>query len=97
MADAIPFHSPDTAPFIYFDLTAACGTIGGAIQIELASRILVPTEDGGARAEFVVTGRLRCSPTALGALRETIDKSFELLKQAQEQPGGAPVAASKLN
>jgi hypothetical protein len=89
-----PFHSPDTAPFIYFDVAPTFGTAAGAIQIELASRTLVPTEDGKVRAELVVTGRLRCSPTAIADLRQAIDKALELLKQVQEQPSGGPSAAA---
>ena len=93
-----PFHSPDTAPFIYFDLVPTFGTMAGAIQIELAARTLIPLEDGSTRPEFVVTGRLRCSPTAIMSLRDAIDKSLELLKQLQEQPSPAAAsAASKLN
>jgi hypothetical protein len=98
MADPLPpFHSPDGAPFIYFDIAPTYGTMAGAIQIELASRVLIPTEDGRTRAEFVVTGRLRCSPVAIANLREAIDKSLELLKQIQEQPAGAAAAGGKLN
>ena len=91
-------HSPDTSPFIYFDLAIAHGTIGGVVQIELASRTLVPVKDGSTKLEFVVTGRLRCSATAIHSLRQAIDKAFELLRQAQGQPGqGTATSGGKLN
>jgi hypothetical protein len=91
-------HSSDTSPFIYFDLAIAHGTIGGAIQIELASRTLVPVKDGSTKVEFVVTGRLRCSANAIHSLRLAIDKALELLRQAQGQPGeGGPTSSGMLN
>jgi hypothetical protein len=93
-----PFHSADLAPFIYFDLAVTYGTMAGAIQIELAARTLVPVEDGSTRPEFVITGRLRCSPAAISSLRDAIDRTLELLRQVQEQPGSADKApAGRLN
>jgi hypothetical protein len=89
-----PLHSPDTAPFIYFDVAPTLGTMAGAIQIELAARTLVPSEGGKVRAEYVVTGRLRCSPAAAAALRQAIDKALDLLKQLQETSGASTAAAA---
>jgi hypothetical protein len=90
-----PFHSPDTAPVIYFDIAPTFGVMAGAVQIELATRVLVPVEDGNTRAEFVVTGRLRCSPAAIADLKQAIERSLEMLKQIQEQPAGStPTAAA---
>jgi hypothetical protein len=88
-----PYKNADSAPFVYFDIAPVFGTMAGAIQIELASRILSPTDDRKIATEFVTTGRLRCSPAAARELREAIDKSLELLAQSQE----APVVAGKLN
>jgi hypothetical protein len=82
------------APFIYFDIVAAHGTMNGAIQIELASRILVATQDGGVTPKFISTGRIRCSPTAINQLRNAIDLSLKMLEQPQDAPAAA---ASKLN
>jgi hypothetical protein len=43
--ELIVYENVDTAPFVYFDLSPTHGILGGAIQIELAARILnaVPT------------------------------------------------------
>jgi hypothetical protein len=82
-----------TAPFVYFDIIAAHWTMNGAIQIELASRILVATPDGGIIPKFISSGRLRCSPLAATNLRNSIDLALKML----EQPQPNPVAASQLN
>ena len=95
LAETPPFRDSGTAPFIYFEAAPTYGTLAGAIQIELASRVLVPREDGGVDTHFLATGRLRCSPAAAGFLRDAITKSLELLVQAQEQAQQA--AAKKLN
>jgi hypothetical protein len=86
------FRDSDSAPFVYFDNSATFGVLAGAIQIELVSRILVPLADGGVKTEFKVTGRLRCSPAAARYLRESIDKSLEMLTKEQEG-----IHASRLN
>jgi hypothetical protein len=92
------FKNPDTVPFIYFDVAPTFGTMAGAIQIELAARILLPTPDGGAKAEFVTTAHLRCSPAAAGSLRKAIEKCLELVKQLQEKGQASEAAAvGKLN
>ena len=38
--ELLVYENVDTAPFVYFDLTPTHGIFGGAIQIELAARIL---------------------------------------------------------
>jgi hypothetical protein len=81
------------APFVYFDIVAAHGTMNGAVQIELAARILVATQDGGVNPEFMCSGRIRCSPTAAMHLRNAIDLSLKMLEEPEQQP----TAASKLN
>jgi hypothetical protein len=89
------FRDPDTAPIVYFDVAPTFGTMNGAVQIELATRVLVPVPDGSVRLEFVINGRLRCSPAAAASLREALDKSLEMLQQPQAAPAAA--AAGKLN
>jgi hypothetical protein len=80
-------------PFVYFDIVAAHGTMNGAIQIELASRILIPTPDGGVDIKFLGSARLRCSPTAAIQLRNSLDIALKMVELPQE----APAAASRLN
>lgn len=102
MADPIISEPPNlplyedtggATPFVYFDIVAAHGTMNGTIQIELASRILVPRPDGGVDIKFLGSGRLRCSPTAATQLRDSLDIALKMLEQPQE----APAAASRLN
>jgi hypothetical protein len=88
-----PYTNPDSTPFVYFDIVPAHGVMNGAIQLELAARVLTPTQDGEVRVEFFSTGHLRCSPTAAKFLRDTLDNALKMMDQAQE----SPVAASKLN
>lgn len=83
------FRNPDTAPFIYFDNAPVFGILAGAVQIEVASRVILPDETGTI-TEFVVTAHLRCSPLAAAELRNAIDKSLEML----QAPSGAPEGAS---
>jgi hypothetical protein len=81
-------------PLVYFDIVAAYGTMHGAIEVELATRILVPKPDGTTEVRFLSSGRMRCSPTAATNLRNGLDAALKMLEQSQ-QPN--PVAASKLN
>jgi hypothetical protein len=74
--ELIVYENVDTAPFVYFDLSPAHGILGGAIQIELAARILNAVPDGGVEIKFITTGRLRCSPTAAMNLRNAIDATL---------------------
>lgn len=69
------------APFIYFDVVPTNGVFNGAVQIELASRVIIPSESG-TKIEFVINGHLRCSPAAAAALRAAIDNSLSMIEQA---------------
>ena len=82
------------APLVYFDIAAAYGTMQGAIEVELATRILIPKPDGTTEVKFLSTGRLRCSSAAAVSLRSGLDAALKMLEQSQ-QPN--PVAASKMN
>jgi hypothetical protein len=76
--------SSERAPFVYFDGVPTFGIHNGAIQIELAANTVLP--DGkGVKIDVVITAHLRCSPAAVIALRETIDKILALLQQGQQQ------------
>jgi hypothetical protein len=81
------------APLVYFDIVGAYGTMHGAIEIELATRILVPKANGSTEVKFLSSGRLRCSATAATNLRNGLDAALKML----EQPQPNPVAAYELN
>jgi hypothetical protein len=89
-----PIRNTDSAPFIFFDGVATYGVVNGVIHLELVSRVLLPSAEAPVTTEFVSTGRLRCGPTALAHLRDSIDKVLEMLKQPEQTPA---VAATTLN
>jgi len=92
-ADLIYEDTGAAAPLVYFDITGAYGTMHGAIEVELATRILVPKPDGTTEVRFLSSGRLRCSAHAAGNLRNALEAALKML----EQPQPDPVAASKMN
>jgi hypothetical protein len=81
------------APLIYFDIIGAYGTMHGAVEVELATRILVPRPDGSTEVRFLSSARLRCSTHAAGNLRQALDAALKML----EKPQAYPVATSKMN
>ncbi|MGH6642217.1 MAG: hypothetical protein ACRED3_05910 [Bradyrhizobium sp.] len=83
------------APLVYFDIVGAYGTMNGSIEIELATRILVPKSDGATEVKFISSGRLRCTPTAAANLRNGLDAALKMLEQPAANT--AVVAAGKLN
>lgn len=87
-----PFEDTANAPFIYFDISPAYGILNGAVQVELASRILIPDASGPIEIRYRTSGHLRCSPTAAALLRDTLDAALKMLEQPQQGQ-----AAAKLN
>lgn len=83
------------APLVYFDIVGAFGTMNGSIEVELATRILVPKPDGSTEVKFLSSGRLRCSPNAATNLRNGLDAALKMLEQPDANL--AAIAASKLN
>lgn len=81
------------APLVYFDIVAAFGVMNGAVEVELATRILVPRPDGATEVKFLSSGRLRCSPTAATNLRNALDAALKML----EQPQANAVATTTMN
>ena len=93
-SDFIYEDTGGAAPLVYFDIIGAYGTMNGSIEMELATRILIPKPDGSTEVRFLSTGRLRCSPTAAVNLRNGLDAALKMLEQSQ-QPN--PVAVSRMN
>ena len=83
------------APRVYFDIVGAYGTMNGSIEIELATRILVPKPDGSTEVKFISSGRLRCTQNAATNLRNGLDAALKMLEQPQAST--AAIAAGKLN
>ena len=77
------------ARFIHFDGVAAHGVMNGAVEIELASRILIPANDRTI-VEFVINGHIRCSPSAARALRSAIDDCLRMLEQPNSPQEAGP-------
>lgn len=94
-ADLIYEDTGAMAPLVYFDIVGAYGTMNGSIEIELATRILVPKQDGSTGVKFISSGRIRCTANAAANLRNGLDAALKML----EQPEGAAaaIAAGKLN
>jgi hypothetical protein len=92
-ADLIYEDTGAMAPLVYFDIIGAYGTMNSAIEVELATRILVPKPDGSTEVKFLSSGRLRCSAQAASNLRNALDAALKML----EQPQADPVAASRMN
>jgi hypothetical protein len=78
-------------PLIYFDLIGAYGAMNGAIEVELATRILIPKPDGSTEFKFLCSGRLRCTPNAASALRAALQGAMNKLQ------GPEPNSAPKFN
>jgi len=61
------------APLVYFDIVGAYGTMHGTIEVELATRILVPKPDGSTEVRFLSSSRLRFSPNAAANWRSGLE------------------------
>ena len=95
--DVIPYEdSGGAAPLVYFDIVGAYGTMNGSIELELATRILVPKSDGSTEVKFISSGRLRCTQNAATNLRNGLDAALKML-EPQPVANVAVVAAGKLN
>ena len=91
--DLIYVDTGATAPLVYFDIVGAFGTMHGTIEVELATRTLVPKPDGSTEVRFLSSARLRCTAHAATVLRNALESALKML----EQPQANPVAASKMN
>jgi hypothetical protein len=102
LTDHPPARPPDliyedtgaAAPLVYFDIVGAYGTMNGSVEIELATRILVPKADGGTEVKFISSGRLRCTQSAAANLRNGLDAALKML---EPQASVGAITASKLN
>ena len=83
------------APLVYFDIVGAYGTMNGSIEVELATRILIPRQDGTTEVKFLASGRLRCTANAATNLSNGLDAALKMLEQPDANL--AAIAASKLN
>ena len=94
-ADVIYEDTGAMAPLVYFDIVGAYGTMNGSVEVELATRILVPKPDGSTSVKFISSGRLRCTQNAATNLRNALDAALKMLEQPQANM--AAIAAGKLN
>ena len=63
-SDLIYEDTGASAPLVYFDIVGAYGTMNGSVELELATRILVPKPDGSTEVKFISSRRLRCTANA---------------------------------
>jgi hypothetical protein len=92
-----PYRHSDSAPFVYFDYVPTHGVLNGAVQVELAGRILSPIfgPDNVVVVEVISVAHLRCSPTAATFLRDALNGALKMLEDVQ---GATPtVATGRLN
>lgn len=68
------------APVVYFDSAPLFGTMAGVVEVELSTRILMPTSSGGIAGEALCVGHLRCSPQAALALADALTKAVDMLR-----------------
>jgi hypothetical protein len=94
-SDLIYEDTGAAAPLVYFDIVGAHGTMNGSVEVELATRILVPKPDGSTEVKFVSSGCIRCTANAATNLRNGLDAALKMLEQPQG--GTAAIAAGKLN
>lgn len=66
------------ASVVYFDSVPVYGAMAGNIEIELASRMLMPKADGGVGIDMTCTAHLRCPILAAVALRDALDKALSM-------------------
>ena len=57
--------------------------MNGSVEIELATRILVPKPDGTTEVKFISSSHLRCTRTLAANLRNGLDAALKMLKQRQ--------------
>ena len=84
-----------SAPLVYFDNAPVFGTFSGNIEIELASRMLMPKPDGTVAIEMACTAHLRCSPQAAAALVDGLSKALAMFAKHTPQPepiNGEPIS-----
>jgi hypothetical protein len=74
------------APYVYFDVAPTFGIFGGAVHVELYSRVLIPGESA-VQTEFHSTGRLRCSPDAAAHLRDALNSALKMLESQMQESG----------
>lgn len=66
------------APVVYFDGVPVYGTFGGNIEIELATRVLLPKGDGMVAVDMTCAAHLRCSPQAAEGLIKALQHAVAM-------------------
>lgn len=94
-SDLIYEDTGAAASVVYFDIVGAYGTMNGSVEVELATRILVPKPDGSTEVKFISSGRIRCTANAAANLRNSLDTALKMPEQPQA--GATAIAAGRLN
>lgn len=84
------------APIVYFDNVPVFGTFAGNLEIELATRLLMPKADGSVMADMTCAAHLRCSEQAAISLVEALSKALDMLAKQKKLQSEAPEERSEL-
>jgi hypothetical protein len=72
------------APVVYFDNAPVYGSFAGNIEVEIATRVLIPGADGHTiLTDMVCVAHLRCSPQAAHLLADSLMKAVDMLTHQQ--------------
>jgi hypothetical protein len=76
-----------SAPVVYFDNVPVYGTYSNNVEIELATRFLMPKADGATvTADLACVAHLRCSPEAAAKLIDALTKAIEMHQRQAAPP-----------
>jgi hypothetical protein len=76
-----------TAPFVYFDNAPVFGIFSGNIEVELATRLLMPKPDGSVAIDMSCVAHLRCSTAAALVLIDALTKALDMVSKQQAERG----------
>lgn len=75
------------APIVYFDLPTSYGSLNGMIQVDLGAQVNSPLPRGqGVHTATTSVARIRCSPTAAAALRDSLTLALQTLSEPRFAP-----------
>lgn len=75
------------APIVYFDVPVSYGSLNGVIQVDLGAQVNSPLPRGqGVHTSMTSVARIRCSPGAAAALRDSLNLALQTLSEPKTVP-----------